>query len=137
MPASRDLALHATIPDFEPSPDFPRRSDQSLRQGQSVLAASGLHDDTDFDLWTALVSGLCRQRLASVLPFPTAQLAFAMGHGTPADKLNSLALYAVVSSVMGMTWPILFSYLVRHQELIEGRFPMVSSVPNANGPSPG
>ncbi|GAC1374922.1 MAG: TMEM175 family protein [Acidimicrobiales bacterium] len=60
---------------------------------------------------------------ASVLPFPTAQLAFAMGHGTPADKLDSLALYAIVSSVMGMTWLIMFSYLVRHQYLVEGSVP--------------
>ena len=59
----------------------------------------------------------------SILPFPTAQLAFAMGHGTHADKVSALAPYAVISSVMGTTWLIFFSYLIRHSELIESRVP--------------
>ena len=55
---------------------------------------------------------------ASVLPFPTAELAFAMGHGTRGDKVSALVLYAVISSAMGATWLIMFSYLHRHSRLL-------------------
>lgn len=60
---------------------------------------------------------------ASVLPFPTAQLAFAMGHGTHADKLSALTLYATISSGMGLTWLIIFQYLTRHPELLRPEVP--------------
>ena len=55
---------------------------------------------------------------ASVLPFPTAELAFAMGQGTHGDKVSALVLYAVISSAMAATWLIMFSYLHRHPRLL-------------------
>lgn len=56
---------------------------------------------------------------ASVLPFPTAELAFAMGpHGTRGDKLSALLLYAVVSAAMAGSWLIIFVYLNRHPALL-------------------
>lgn len=55
---------------------------------------------------------------ASVLPFPTAELAFAMGQGTHADRVSALILYAVVSSTMGFTWLLTFSYLIKHPALL-------------------
>lgn len=60
---------------------------------------------------------------ASVLPFPTSELAFAMGHGTHADQLSALLLYATISSAMGLTWLILFGYLAGHPELIHPEVP--------------
>jgi uncharacterized membrane protein len=56
---------------------------------------------------------------ASVLPFPTSELAFAMGkQGTAGDKDSALVLYAVISAVMALTWLIMFSYLQRHPHLL-------------------
>lgn len=54
---------------------------------------------------------------ASVLPFPTAQLAFAIGDGTHGDRIAAFALYAVVASGMAASWLLTFSYLHRHAEL--------------------
>lgn len=55
---------------------------------------------------------------ASVLPFPTATLAYAMQHGTHGDQLAALALYALVAAAMGLTWLLMFSYLDRHPDLV-------------------
>ncbi len=55
---------------------------------------------------------------ASVLPFPTAELAFAMGEGTHSDQVAALLLYAGVSSAMGATWLLTFRHLHRHPELL-------------------
>ena len=55
---------------------------------------------------------------ASVLPFPTAELAFAMDQGTHHDQVSALVLYAVISAVMGFTWLVVFHYLARHPELL-------------------
>jgi fatty acid desaturase len=55
---------------------------------------------------------------ASVLPFPTAELAFAMGQGTYGDKVSALVLYAVISAVMAMSWLVMFSYLQRRPQLL-------------------
>ena len=55
---------------------------------------------------------------ASVLPFPTAELAFAMGHGTHSDQVAALVLYAAVAAAMGTTWLVTFTYLHRHPELL-------------------
>ena len=54
---------------------------------------------------------------ASVLPFPTAQLAFAIGHGTHGDRVSAFALYAVVAAGMAASWLLTFTYLHRHPEL--------------------
>jgi uncharacterized membrane protein len=55
---------------------------------------------------------------ASVLPFPTAELAFAMQHGTHGDKISALLLYAEVSAAMAATWLAMFVYLHRHPGLL-------------------
>jgi uncharacterized membrane protein len=55
---------------------------------------------------------------ASVLPFPTAELAFAMGQGTYGDKISALVLYAVISAVMALSWLVIFMYLQRHPQLL-------------------
>ncbi len=60
---------------------------------------------------------------SSVLPFPTAQLAFATGEGTPGDQESALVLYAVVASGMGAAWLITFTYLHRHPELVHEDVP--------------
>jgi uncharacterized membrane protein len=58
---------------------------------------------------------------ASVLPFPTAELAFAMGeHGHNGDRVSALLLYAVISAAMAASWLVTFSYLHTHQDLISG-----------------
>jgi uncharacterized membrane protein len=76
-----------------------------------------------FNRIAAVDSGLlwCNLALlltASVLPFPTAELAFAMGQGTYGDKISALVLYAVISAVMAMSWLVMFSYLQRHPQLL-------------------
>ena len=60
---------------------------------------------------------------ASVLPFPTAELAFAMGHGTHGDQESALILYAVVSAAMAVTWLVLYTYLQRHPRLLYPHVP--------------
>jgi uncharacterized membrane protein len=60
---------------------------------------------------------------ASVLPFPTAELAFAMGQGTHSDQVSALVLYAVISAAMAVTWLIMFTYLHRHPYLLRDDVP--------------
>jgi uncharacterized membrane protein len=56
---------------------------------------------------------------ASVLPFPTAELAAAMSghHTTHGDQVSALLLYAVISSAMAFSWLVIFIYLHTHREL--------------------
>jgi uncharacterized membrane protein len=56
--------------------------------------------------------------VASILPFPTATLAYAMQHGTYGDQLTALSLYGLIISAMGGTWLIMFFYLEPHRELL-------------------
>ncbi len=60
---------------------------------------------------------------ASILPFPTATLAYAMQHGTLADQRAALTLYGLVAAAMGATWLLMFFYLDRHRELLRGDVP--------------
>ena len=55
---------------------------------------------------------------ASVLPFPTSELAFAMGHGSHGDQVSALVLYALISGGMAVSWLIMFTYLQRHPRLL-------------------
>jgi uncharacterized membrane protein len=59
---------------------------------------------------------------ASVLPFPTAELAAAMRENATynGDKVSALVLYAVISSAMAFSWLVVFTYLDNHQELCPG-----------------
>ncbi len=60
---------------------------------------------------------------ASILPFPTATLAYVMQHGTLGDQRAALALYGLVAAAMGATWLLMFSYLDRRRGLLRGDVP--------------
>ncbi|MGB9378887.1 MAG: TMEM175 family protein [Mycobacteriales bacterium] len=60
---------------------------------------------------------------AAVLPFPTAEVAMAMGRGTHGDQVSAIALYAVVAATMGVAWLLTFTYLTRHPELLRRDVP--------------
>ena len=57
-----------TVPDFEPSPESYALAVDVVSQARCALAALGLDNETDFDMWTALVAGLASQQLANALP---------------------------------------------------------------------
>lgn len=63
--ARYELLFLRTIPDFEPSPESYAVAVEVFAKGRSVLAAAGISDSADFDLWTALVAGLATQQLAN------------------------------------------------------------------------
>ncbi len=62
--------------------------------------------------------------VVSVLPFPTATLAYAMQHGTHGDQLAAMVLYGLIASAMAFTWLIMFSYLDRHPALLHDDVPV-------------
>ncbi len=66
-PARYELLFLRTIPDFEPSPDSYAVAIEVFSKGRNILASVGLRQDADFDLWTALLSGLSTQQLANDL----------------------------------------------------------------------
>ncbi|HVA07969.1 MAG TPA: TetR/AcrR family transcriptional regulator [Acidimicrobiales bacterium] len=63
--ARYELLFLRTIPDFEPSPESYAVAIEVFNRGRSILAKAGLRKAADFDLWTALVSGLSSQQLAN------------------------------------------------------------------------
>ena len=63
--ARYELLFLRTIPDFEPSPESYAIAVEVFSRGRSILTGVGLHDPEDFDLWTALISGLSSQQLAN------------------------------------------------------------------------
>ena len=60
---------------------------------------------------------------ASVLPFPTAELAFAMGSGTRGDQVAAILLYSGVTFALATTWLLAFRHLHRHPELLAADVP--------------
>ncbi len=64
-PARYELLFMRTVPDFEPSPGSYALAVEVFSRARSALAAVGLDDDADFDMWTALVAGLASQQLAN------------------------------------------------------------------------
>ena len=64
-PARYELLFLRTIPDFEPSPESYAVAVEVFNRGRAILAVVGLRNPEDFDLWTALVSGLSSQQLAN------------------------------------------------------------------------
>jgi AcrR family transcriptional regulator len=64
-PARHQLLFTRAIPGFEPSPGAYAVAVEVVATGRSLLARAGLRRDADFDLWTALVSGLASQQLAN------------------------------------------------------------------------
>jgi AcrR family transcriptional regulator len=63
--ARYELLFLRTIPEFEPSPESYSIAVEVFSKGRAILADVGLRNDADFDLWTALVSGLSSQQLAN------------------------------------------------------------------------
>jgi uncharacterized membrane protein len=60
----------------------------------------------------------------SVLPFPTATVAYAMQHGTYGDQVIALSLYGLIIFAQSVTWMVMFIYLEQHRALlIEDRVP--------------
>jgi uncharacterized membrane protein len=54
----------------------------------------------------------------SVLPFPTATLAYAMQHGTHGDQVTALSFYGLIVFAMAATWLIMFFYLDQRRDLL-------------------
>jgi AcrR family transcriptional regulator len=63
--ARYELLFLRTIPDFEPSPESYAIAVEVFERARGILTAVGLRSLADFDLWTALVSGLSSQQLAN------------------------------------------------------------------------
>jgi AcrR family transcriptional regulator len=63
--ARYELLFLRTIPDFKPTPESYALAVDVFNRGRSILTGVGLHNPEDFDLWTALVSGLSSQQLAN------------------------------------------------------------------------
>src|SRR4051812_26842269 len=53
----------------------------------------------------------------SVLPWPTAVLAEYLRDGTGADQRVAVLLYGITSSLMAVTFNLMWRYLLRHPEL--------------------
>jgi AcrR family transcriptional regulator len=63
--ARYELLFLRTIPDFEPTPESYAVALEVFNRARAILTGVGLHNSEDFDLWTALVSGLSSQQLAN------------------------------------------------------------------------
>ncbi len=63
--ARSQLLFQRTIPDFEPSAESYALAVEVLEGGREILAAAGVTDPANFDLWTALVAGLASQQVAN------------------------------------------------------------------------
>ena len=64
-PVRYQLMFQRTIPGFEPSPEAYAISVEALQVVRDRLAASGLTDPRDLDLFTGITSGLTSQQLAN------------------------------------------------------------------------
>lgn len=64
-PARSQLLFQRTIPDFTPSAESYALASEVSDRGREALAAAGVRDSADFDLFTALVSGLGSQQAAN------------------------------------------------------------------------
>ena len=63
--ARYELLFLRTIPGFEPTPESYAIAVEVMEHARHRLRAAGVGSDADFDLWTALVSGLASQQLAN------------------------------------------------------------------------
>jgi AcrR family transcriptional regulator len=59
------LMFQRTIPDFEPSDDAYVASLASYERFRGQLAAVGVTDDANLDLWTAISTGLTNQQISN------------------------------------------------------------------------
>jgi AcrR family transcriptional regulator len=63
--ARAQLLFQRAIPDFEPSAESYALAVEVVEQATARLVAAGVREGAQFDLWTALVSGLASQQLAN------------------------------------------------------------------------
>jgi AcrR family transcriptional regulator len=63
--ARYQLLFLRAVPGFQPSPDSYAIAVEVLDGVRMILSRAGLQDDSDFDLWTAVVAGLASQQLAN------------------------------------------------------------------------
>jgi uncharacterized membrane protein len=54
-----------------------------------------------------------------LLPFPTAVVADAIGGGNLADEQTAVALYALIGTLLGVSWLLFYHYLSRHPEVLQ------------------
>ena len=54
-----------------------------------------------------------------LLPFPTAVMAEAIGGGNLADEQTAVGLYALIGTVLCVSWLLFFHYLSRHPEVLQ------------------
>ena len=64
-PTRYQLMFQRVIPDFEPSDEAYAASLASYATFREELARRGVTDDTDLDLWTALLTGLTDQQISN------------------------------------------------------------------------
>jgi AcrR family transcriptional regulator len=64
-PVRHQLLFQRTIPGFEPSAESYAVAEEFYAIGQRRLAAAGVSDPGDLDIFTALVSGLAHQQVAN------------------------------------------------------------------------
>ena len=64
-PARYQLMNQRTIPGFEPSADSYAPAVRGLELGKQIAHNVGMTDLADFDIWTAMISGLINQQLAN------------------------------------------------------------------------
>jgi AcrR family transcriptional regulator len=63
--ARYQLMFLRAVPGFQPSPESYAIAVKVLDGVRMVLRRAGLHNDADFDLWTAVLAGLASQQLAN------------------------------------------------------------------------
>jgi len=63
--ARYQLLFLRAVPGFQPSPDSYAMAVEVLESVKMILRHAGLHDEADFDLWTAVIAGLASQQLAN------------------------------------------------------------------------
>jgi AcrR family transcriptional regulator len=63
--ARYQLLFLRAVPGFQPSPDSYAIAVEVLDGVKMILSRAGLHNEGDFDLWTAVVAGLTSQQLAN------------------------------------------------------------------------
>jgi TMEM175 potassium channel family protein len=54
-----------------------------------------------------------------LLPFPTAVMAKAIGAGNLADEQTAVGLYALIGTLLCLSWLLFFHYLSRHPEALQ------------------
>ena len=64
-PARFQLLFQFTAPGFEPSAESMALAGQALDELVVALAAAGVHDQADVDLWTATLTGLASQQVSN------------------------------------------------------------------------